>query len=206
MKMTGCVWPGGIKSVPSSACLWSAVDILLAWTATRFPPTPLITGWNTVRFSKRDTINSNMRPPQLWKIFAFIDFSLSLLFLYFNSSTWVLPLPADQHGNHDWRPAEVENIVGVLVLLGDPYPERRHKDVTCYDEGCCPVLLVYAFVKYGGDPWEECQRCDVAKTGSYRRGHVVRIDMAMTGEDDDARGDKSQNERSEGRGDQTAGA
>lgn len=69
INMTGCVSPGGIRSVPSSACLWSAVDILLAWTATRFPPTPLITGWNTVKFSKRDTMNSNMRPPQLCRKF-----------------------------------------------------------------------------------------------------------------------------------------
>jgi len=115
-------------------------------------------------------------------------------------------LPADQHRHHDWRPAKVEHVVGILVLLGNPHPQWRYEDIASYDEGCHPVLLVYTLVQYGGDPRKERERRDVAEASSYRRGHVVRIDVATTREDDDGCGDETQNEGSEGRGDQTAGA
>lgn len=164
MKITGCVWPGGIRSVPSSACLWRAVDILLACTATKFPPTPLITGWKTVRFSNRDTMNSSIRPPQLLgqqqRSFVFtLIVGSCLLFLVYSRESFLGTRkhhsnemeyrysPADQHGNHYRSPSGVKDIVGVLVSLGDPYPERRDEDVASNHQGRNPILLIYRFVE-----------------------------------------------------------
>ena len=114
--------------------------------------------------------------------------------------------PADEHGDNDGRPAVIEDVVGVLVLLGDPDPEGRDEDVAGDDEGREPVLLVDGLVEYRRDPGEQGERGDVAEARGDRRRHVVRVDVAVAREDDHARRDEAEDEGGERRGHQAARA
>ena len=49
---------------------WRYVEILLAWTATKFPPTPLKRGWNTAIPLNFVTALSRMSPPKLLMLIA----------------------------------------------------------------------------------------------------------------------------------------
>ena len=46
------------------------VEIRLAWTATKFPPTPLKTGWKTAIPLNLVTALLRMRPPKLLMVMA----------------------------------------------------------------------------------------------------------------------------------------
>ena len=56
--------PSGGKT-PNELSACRNVDIRLAWTATRFPPTPFITGWKTAMPLNLLTALSRMTPPPL---------------------------------------------------------------------------------------------------------------------------------------------
>merc|ERR1719209_2870065 len=54
-----------LGSVPSLEVLWSSVDTLEAWMPTRFPATPLITGWKTAMSGNLMMTLLRILPPML---------------------------------------------------------------------------------------------------------------------------------------------
>lgn len=87
---------------------------------------------------------------------------------------------ADEHRDHNRRPAGIEHVVGIFVFLGDPDPERSYEDVAGDDEGSHPVLFVYRFVEDRRDPGQQGERRYVTEARGNRGRHVVRIYVTMT--------------------------
>ena len=113
---------------------------------------------------------------------------------------------AEQHGEDDGGPAVQQRIAGAGVAPGHVEGDRGEQEVAGDEERRQPRLLRHVRPQLVRDPGEEGEGGQVAQRGRDGRGHVVRVDPAAAGAEDDGHHDEAEHEAGHGGRDHGAGA